>query len=747
MYNIATKRVILTRDVFKWADWHGYVNPAANIPILLKDAETVAQGNRGTGNNDDEDWHVVTFDDEGNVEPHNIQNKLPVVQADPDDFVEVDDDDENQQVEVEENVAPKPRLSREARALAQELPHILQGQNVQGRTRGDAGRIAEQLNLQGQDDQLDDEYQINLCVLQAAMEATSRGEPATYKEVMEMKNDDKSKWIKAITKELTNFDQHKVWSKMPRSTMETGRKPLKTRWIFKIKNEVDGSLRYKARLVVKGYTQVAGIDYTETFSPVATDVTNRVVMAYALHQEDWELHVVDFDAAFLNAEVKEDLFIEVPEGLSKIIDGSKYVMKLNKAAYGIVQAPREWQKKLSDELVKQGLIASRVDPCLFYLKDKKGQVIGMVSVYVDDVLIAGSPKTITLLKNKMKESFAMKDLGKLSKLLGVQYKLKVDELGTYYDVSLEDYIAETYKEMLEVARRYGLPNVKGEIPGTPGKTLEKTTVEQVIAQPEYRRCVGKLLFGMRKAWPHVCNAVRELSGHLDAPSLRHWQEAYRVCEYLWKHRNLHLKLRKPRELRVIAYADASFAPPNEGRKSIAGLLVTVGGCLVQWMSRAESSTALSSTEAEYIAMSMCAQEVKFVSMLLNEMSKETKTPSIIREDNTGALFLIENAQIGSRTKHIDTRYHFVRDMVRNEELQTVYVRSELNCADLCTKNLPRDKYEKHAKNILNGDMGRILREDVKMCERGDTVSFPSRDEKKTKHAVRGTGVRRHGPQK
>jgi hypothetical protein len=371
----------------------------------------------------------------------------------------------------------------------------------------------------------------------------------------------------------------------------------------------------------------------------------------------------------------------------------------------------------------------------------------MVSVYVDDVLIAGSPKTITLLKNKMKDSFAMKDLGKLSKLLGVQYKLKIDELGSYYDVSLEDYIEETYKEMLEVARRYALPNVKGEIPGTPGKTLEKTTVEQVIAQPEYRRCVGKLLFGMRKAWPHVCNAVQELSGHLDAPSLRHWQEAYRVCEYLWKHRNLHLKLRKPRELRVIAYADASFAPPNEGRKSIAGLLVTVGGCLVQWMSRAESSTALSSTEAEYIAMSMCAQEVKFVSMLLNEMSKETKTPSIIREDNTGALFLIENAQIGSRTKHIDTRYHFVRDMVRNEELQTVYVRSELNCADLCTKNLPRDKYENHAKNILNGDMGRILREDVKMCERGDTVSFPGHDEKKTKHTVKGTGVRRHGPQK
>jgi len=90
---------------------------------------------------------------------------------------------------------------------------------------------------------------------------------------------------------------------------------------------------------------------------------------------------------------------------------------------------------------------------------------------------------------------------------------------------------------------------------------------------------------------------------------------------------------------------------------------------------------------------------------------------------------VDNAQLGNRTKHIDTRYHFVRDMVKSEELQAVYVRSELNHADMCTKNLPRDKYEKHAMVVMNGNLGRILREDVKMCERGDTVSFPSRDGK------------------
>jgi hypothetical protein len=117
-----------------------------------------------------------------------------------------------------------------------------------------------------------------------------------------------------------------------------------------------------------------------------------------------------------------------------------------------------------------------------------------------------------------------------------------------------------------------------------------------------------------------------------------------------------------------------------------------------------------------MAMSICGQEVKFVTMLLDEIVEETRLPSIIREDNTGALFLVNNPQVGQRTKHIDTRYHFVRDMIQRGEVQAVYVRSENNHADLCTKNLNKTLFDKHSGKIIGGDLGSVAREDVKFVE-------------------------------
>ncbi len=150
---------------------------------------------------------------------------------------------------------------------------------------------------------------------------------------------------------------------------------------------------------------------------------------------------------------------------------------------------------------------------------------------------------------------------------------------------------------------------------------------------------------------------------------------------------------------------------------------------MQWISKSQATTALSSTEAEYVAMSICGQEVKFVTMLLDEMVETTKLPSIIREDNTGALFLVNNPQVGQRTKHIDTRYHFVRDMIQRGEVQAVYVRSENNHADLCTKNLNKNLFGKHGDCIINGDLGSVAREDVKFVESGPSTVAPNQGPK------------------
>jgi hypothetical protein len=444
-------------------------------------------------------------------------------------------------------------------------------------------------------------------------------------------------------------------------------------------------------------------------------MTNRVVLAYAL-EKGWNAHVADFDAAFLNANVTENLYIAVPEGLQQVVDKNKFVLKLNKAAYGIVQAPREWQKTLSAGLVEVGFEQSKVDTCLFFLFDDDGCLIGMVTAYVDDMLIVGTERVIAGIKIKLRRKFSMKDLGPIQKLLGVTYKLEVDEStqNKYWRVSLEDYLQKLYDETKIIAEKLQLDEKLYDVPATSGKGLSYDVVSDVLYQFEYRRCVGKLLFGMRKAWPHVCSCVRELSMHLDHPTRVHWRAAWQVVQFLHLHKDLVLRIMKPTELRVTAYVDASFAIPGESRKSVAGIIVTIRGSLVQWISKMEGTVALSSTEAEYIAMSMCGQEVKFVTMLLKEMNKEgTKLPAIICEDNTGAIFLGENSQIGHCSKHINTRYHFIREMIKQGEVQVVYVSSDQNVADLCTKNLARDRYTTLATRILHGDLGRIRREDVR----------------------------------
>jgi hypothetical protein len=181
-------------------------------------------------------------------------------------------------------------------------------------------------------------------------------------------------------------------------------------------------------------------------------------------------------------------------------------------------------------------------------------------------------------------------------------------------------------------------------------------------------------------------------------------------------------LREPKDFRVVSYVDADYASDRNDRKSISGFLVTIGGCLVSWLSKKQTGVTLPSTESEFVAMSMVATEVKFIVSLLNEImgahgighdghvgsgASGPMLPSILREDNTGAIFMAKNTAIGSRTKHVDVRYRFVNDMVLANELSVEHIRSGENPSDCMTKNLPLALFGKHAALICNGLLARL----------------------------------------
>jgi hypothetical protein len=257
---------------------------------------------------------------------------------------------------------------------------------------------------------------------------------------------------------------------------------------------------------------------------------------------------------------------------------------------------------------------------------------------------------------------------------------------------------------------------------TPGPTgappTRSSTEDTIIEMEKFRSFVGRLMFAAGKTEPTICNACRELSSHLTAPNAEHWKRLSHLMGYAQTKTLLGYKLRPPRDRRVIAFVDSDYASDKDDRKSISGYFVTVGGCLVSWGSKKQSGVTLSSTEAEFVAMSIAATEIKFVVSLLTEIGGEPPSlPSILREDNTGAIFMAKNTAIGQRTKHVDIRYRFVNDMVQQGDLSVVHISGDENPSDVMTKNLPYALHAKHNSTIVNGTLGKFYdprnTEDVK----------------------------------
>ena len=245
-------------------------------------------------------------------------------------------------------------------------------------------------------------------------------EPVTVDEAMS--SPEKEKWKEAMQKEMKSIDTNKVWElvKLPK-----GKKTIGCKWVYKRKTDADGSLeRYKARLVAKGYSQQHGLDYDETFSPVARFESLRTLLALAV-QDGLHVHQMDVTTAFLNGELKEEVYMDQPEGF-QVRGKENYVCKLRRSLYGLKQAPRCWNVTLDERLKEMGFAQANSDPCLYVAKDGEPFVIG---IYVDDILLAGmTEKRISEVKSALAERFDVKDLGELNHYLGVKI---VQNLGHY----------------------------------------------------------------------------------------------------------------------------------------------------------------------------------------------------------------------------------------------------------------------------------------------------------------------------
>jgi hypothetical protein len=286
----------------------------------------------------------------------------------------------------------------------------------------------------------------------------------------------------------------------------------------------------------------------------------------------------------------------------------------------------------------------------------------------------------------VKTRFNITDLGLLKKHLGIWYDWKEEENGEKF---IEATMPKLVGEIIESFEEHMSREVKiSKVPGTPGETLPKAKEEEEELNAEkYRSIVGKIMYLVTKVFVEGANAARELSKHFQKPVQEHWKELERFVGYLKDNQeNIKITYRKPRELRPMAMVDSNYATNTDDRRSVTGAIFTVGGTITNWLSKTQGSVTLSSSEAEYVAIAAAAQEVRFTQQLLEEILMCIK-PAIIYEDNTGAIFLVKNQQVGQRTKHISIRAHFIRDLWSQGHLDVQFVRSEDNESDICTKNV------------------------------------------------------------
>ena len=503
-------------------------------------------------------------------------------------------------------------------------------------------------------------------------------EPKTLEEALA--SDHAKEWKTAIDSEYESLIENETWELVE---LPSERKAIGCKWVFKVKHASNGEVeRFKARLVAKGYAQKYGVDFEETFSPVVRLSSIRALIAFAV-QHDMLIHQMDVVTAFLNGTLDEEIYMQQPDGYSQ--PGKEHlVCRLKRSLYGLKQSPRCWNTAFTDYLESISLVQSEADPCVFV-----GTVdtVTVVAVYVDDlVLIAKTTNELQKVKDSLSSRFKMKDMGKIHYCLGIS--IEQDEERKCLTMHQKQYI----ENMLEKYRLTDANTVS--TPADLSVKLKKDDgFSKDVDSTLYQSMIGSLLYAANSTRPDIAQAVGVVSRYTSRPSQAHLTALKRILRYLKRTASLAIKYQKSDDGDLIGYSDADWAGDADDRHSTSGNLFLLAGGPISWQSKKQGVVALSTCEAEYVALSAAVQEAIWLKKLLADLGVVPKQPVVIMEDNQGALAVAKNPIAHTRTKHIDIRYHFIREAVRDQKFNLCYCPTKKMLADLLTKPLPKEQFE------------------------------------------------------
>lgn len=403
-------------------------------------------------------------------------------------------------------------------------------------------------------------------------------------------------WCNAMESELNAMKANNTWDVVP---LPNEKNSVGCRWVYKIKHGSDGKIeRYKARLMAKGFNQKEGIDYFETYSPVAKLVTVKILLAIAAIKK-WNLVQLDVNNAFLNGALHEEVFIDIPPGLDVyqyFKSSSTLFCKLNKSIYGLKQASRQWFERFSQFMLKSGFVQSKSDYSLFY-KGSGDSYVALL-VYVDDIIITGSnEKGITDLKQLLSNEFKLKDLGNLGYFLGLEIAKSTE--GIF--VSQRNYTLQLIEDV-------GLLGAKPKSTPMEPRVNLCANGDDYKDPSQYRRLVGRLLY-LNITRPDITFAVQQLSQYMSTPKVQHFNATTHLIKYLKGSPGQGIFFSSSSSIHLKGFCDSDWAKCPDSRRSITGFCVFLGDSLVSWKSKKQSTVSRSSAEAEYRAMAVATSEL------------------------------------------------------------------------------------------------------------------------------------------
>ena len=511
-------------------------------------------------------------------------------------------------------------------------------------------------------------------------------EPTCAKEALEVR-----KWRQAMNEEFEALERNKTWDLVDEPK---DRNIISGKWCFQTKRDGRGNLvRYKARYVARGFSQVPGADFNETFSPVVSLTSLRCVLAIAA-SSDMHLRQLDVNTAFLYGNLDEELYLEQPEGFERVgVNGQKMTCRLRKAIYGLKQAGRVWWRQIDDFLKASGFKNTNSDPCVYKSTDRLAPAI--IALYVDDLVIAAVKiKDLDMIEQKLRQKYSMKPTGELSYILGI--KVVRDKIRKTITMSQELYTQQ-------IISKFGMQDCKdAESPFATGLELKRHDGPSEVFP--YSQAVGSLMYLMLGTRPDIAHAVGVVSRYTKNPGPQHVLALKRIFRYLKGTLRFSIVFHSSK-VELHGYVDADYAGDRDERRSTTGFVFILCGGPVSWASRRQGCVALSTTEAEYVALGVATREAVWLRTLLSELGHTQREAALIHEDNQGAIALAISDRCTRRTKHIDVQFHYVREAIKKGAVKIDYCRTQEMIADILTKAVTGSRFQLLRNRLLDASVG------------------------------------------